>query len=366
MISLLKRHDWPLNIAIAVLSLASLAILYSINIEFFWRQLIWLVLSLLAVIFFTFVEWRSLLTYRWLVTVIYLATVALLAITLVVAPTIRSAKSWIVIGPISIQTSEFAKVALIILLSFFFARSHIGIGYWPILAKSFLYFAIPAGLVLLQPDLGTTLVLTAVWLSFLLVSGMRWRHIAIGLGLILIIFFVAWNYFLHDYHKERIKGLFNPEYDPLGINYGVIQSKIAIGSAGFFGKGFRQGTQVQLGFLPEAQGDFIFSAFVEEWGILGGLVVLSAFGLALWRLIKIGVTAENNLLRLLTLGTVMMMLIHFVFNIGSSLGLLPVVGVPFPFLSYGGSNILASAFLIGIIQSLVARPTFLKEHELYS
>src|SRR3989338_8404312 len=119
MLSLLKRHDWPLNIAIAVLSLASLAILYSINIEFFWRQLIWLALSLFAVIFFTIVEWRSLLTYRWLIMAIYLVTVTLLIVTLVVAPTIRSAKSWIVIGPISIQTSEFAKVALIILLSFF-------------------------------------------------------------------------------------------------------------------------------------------------------------------------------------------------------------------------------------------------------
>jgi len=366
MLDLLKKQDWVLSAAIAVLSAASLVILYSINVEFFWRQLIWLIISFVVIFGFVAVEWRSLLTYRWLITVIYLAAVFLLVITLIAAPTIRSAQSWIVIGSIRIQTSEFAKVALILLLSYFFARGHIGIGHWRILAKSFVYFVIPAILILLQPDLGTTLILSAIWISFLLVSGIRWRHIAIGLGVTAVVTIIAWNYFLQDYHKERIKGLFNPEYDPLGINYGVIQSKIAIGSAGFWGKGFQQGTQVQLGFLPEAQSDFIFSAFVEEWGIFGGLVILAAFSSLLFRLIKIGLAAENNLLRLLSLGTVMVMLAHFIFNIGSGLGLLPVVGVPFPFLSYGGSNILANAFLIGIIQSLVARSTFLKEHELYA
>ena len=143
--------------------------------------------------------------------------------------------------------------------------------------------------------------------------------------------------------------------DPLGINYNVIQSKIAIGSAGFFGKGFGQGSQVQLGFLPEAQTDFIFAAFTEEWGMIAGIFLLVAFAVMVFRIIKIGLAADNNFSRFVCLGTVVLLIVQFVLNTGSNLGLTPVIGVTFPFLSYGGSSLLTNFILIGIIQSVFIR-----------
>ena len=253
------------------------------------------------------------------------------------------------------QVSELVKLALIILFSFFWARAHVGIGRIKNLFKSFLYFAIPAFLVLLQPDLGTVLIFFAIWFGYLLVSGIKWKHLTIAFVSFLIVFAIMWTSFLQPYQKNRIMGLFNPESDPLGVNYNVIQSKIAIGSAGILGKGFGQGTQAKLGFLPEAQTDFILAAFIEEWGVLGGFLLLSAFMIMLFRIIKIGMASDNNFSRFFCLGSVIMFLSHLILNTGSNLALLPVIGISFPFLSYGGSNLLTSVLAIGIIQSIVLR-----------
>ena len=202
------------------------------------------------------------------------------------------------------------------------------------------------------------LVLLGVWIGFLLVSGIRWRHLVVGLGLFLLFTALSWNFLLKDYQKERIIGFLEPAYDPLGINYSVIQSKIAIGSGGLLGKGFRQGTQTQLGFLTEPTTDFIFAALIEEWGLVGGFLALALFLLIVFRIVKIGLGAENNFSKLLSLGTVILFLLEFSLNVGSNIGFSPVVGVTFPFLSYGGSSLLTKAMLIGIIQSIEARSRF--------
>ena len=164
-----------------------------------------------------------------------------------------------------------------------------------------------------------------------------------------------WYSVLQPYQKERIGGFFFPERDPLGINYNVIQSKIAIGSAGWFGKGFGQGSQAQLGFLPEAETDFIFSATTEEWGLLMGMALTLVFVLIIFRIIKTGFGADNNFSRFICLGVVALLSIQFIFNIGSNLGLTPVVGVTFPFVSYGGSSLLTNFIMLGIIQSIYLR-----------
>ncbi|OGY66895.1 MAG: hypothetical protein A3I24_04385 [Candidatus Harrisonbacteria bacterium RIFCSPLOWO2_02_FULL_41_13b] len=360
MLSLIKKQDWLLNLTILFLAISSLLILYSVGSDFFWRQVFWFIVVFIVILSFSLVDWRSLMSYRWLVLLIYLAVVLLLGLTLIFAPTIRSSKSWLVIGPLRFQTAEFAKVALILMLSYFFARRHIAIANWENIFKSFVYFIILAILVLLQPDLGSVLIFSSIWLGFLLVSGIPWRYIFIGLAVFIIISPVAWQYLLKDYQKERVIAVFNTEYSPLKVNYGVNQSKIAIGSAGFWGKGFGQGTQVRLGFLPEAQSDFVFAAFVEEWGFFGGSLIISAFAFLIFRIVKIGLAAENNFARLVCLGVIIMMLAHFTLNVGSAVGLLPVVGVSFPFLSYGGSNLLANAILVGIIQGIMARSSFFR------
>jgi rod shape determining protein RodA len=240
---------------------------------------------------------------------------------------------------------------MIIFFAYFFARRHISIGRLTTIIRPFIYFLLPAIFVFLQPDLGTVVVLFGIWLGFLLVSGLRPRHILLGFLILAILLSVGWFTILADYQKERVVALFQPNYDPLGVNYSTIQSKIAIGSGGFFGKGFGQGTQVQLGFLPEAGTDYIFSSLMEEWGLFGGLIALGFFGLVIFRIIKIGLSAEGNFYKFVCLGVVIMFLVQITINLGSALGMLPVIGITFPLLSYGGSSLLINAMLIGIVQS---------------
>ena len=363
MLSFFQKQDWFLNSALLFLAACSLVILSSIDAALFWPQLIWFLIAFGVMQVFAFIDWRPFFNYRWIVFGAYLFAVLLLVATFFFAPTIRESRSWLVFGPVQFQTSEFAKLALIILFSYFFARSHVGIARIGVLAKSFAYFAVPAAFVLKQPDLGSAIIIFSIWAGFLLVSGIRWRHLLIGVLLLSVLGVFSWTSFLKTYQKERIIAFLNPSYSPLKVNYGVIQSKIAIGSAGFFGKGYGQGTQVQLGFLPAAETDFIFAAFVEEWGGLGGALVLAAFTLMLLRIIKIGLESHNNFSKLICLGTVIMFSAQFAINIGSTLGLLPVIGVTFPFFSYGGSSILINAMLLGIIQSIVLRASFLRSSE---
>ncbi|MFH1759322.1 MAG: FtsW/RodA/SpoVE family cell cycle protein [Patescibacteria group bacterium] len=343
--------DWLLNGSVFLLAIASLLTLASVAPNLAWNQALWFVLGFFIIFIFSIINWHTLTNYRWLFFSIYGVAVTLLIITYFFAPTIRGIKGWLVIGPLQLQTAEVAKLALIILFSYFFTHRHVGMGQWQNIVVSFVYLLIPAILILMQPDMGSVMVLFGIWLCFLFISGIRQRHLIIGLLLIAIMATVGWHSFLQDYQKERVIGLFNPTYDPLGINYGVIQSKIAIGSAGFLGKGFHQGTQTRLDFLPEAATDFIFAAFVEEWGLLGMMITLSALIFLIIRIIKIGAAANNNFTRFLCLGTAALFLIHLALNLGSNLGLSPVVGIPLTFFSYGGSNLIVSAALIGIVQS---------------
>ncbi len=346
-----KRQDWILNAAIFVLILAGLMVSLSVNRELFIQQLAWAILGILLIFMFSQIDWRALTAYRWVIFGIYFAAIGLLLIALFFAPVIRNTKSWLVIGPVQFQVSEFVKAAIIIFFAYYFTHRHIGIAHAGNILVSFFYVAIPAALIFLQPDMGSLLVILGVWAGFLFVSGIRPKHLLIGFLVVLLALAFAWTSILQDYQKQRIIGLIQPSYDPLGINYSTIQSKIAIGSGGFFGKGFNQGTQVQLGFLPEAATDFVFSALIEEWGLFGALVVLGAFLIMILRIINIGLHSENNFSRFICLGTAIMFLIQFVINTGSATGLLPVIGLTFPFLSYGGSSLFINSILIGIIQS---------------
>ena len=352
---ILAKFDIGVMGAALILILSGLLVLASSNQEMFFRQLIWLVGALALMLGLPFLNLRAIFSYKWVIYGIYFSLLALLVITYFVAPTIHGARSWIILGPFQIQASEFMKAALIILMSSFFATRHVAIARIGIIIRSFIYLLVPTIIILLQPDLGTSLVLLGIWFGYLLISGMPMKFIAAGLVMVLILGALSWGFLLADYQKARIAALFQPSSDPLGINYSVAQSKIAIGSAGLFGKGFGGGTQVQLGFLPAAQTDFIFAAFVEEWGLIGGAVLITAFVLLVYRILRIGIRSENNFPRLIALGTVTMLIIHFVINMGSTLGLLPVIGIGLPLVSYGGSSLLTIAALIGIIQGVAEK-----------
>lgn len=361
-LAVIKKQDWILNSAILFLGLAGLVSLLSSARAsggvLFYQQLVWYLIGLTVMIFTSGIDWRPFLNYPKLIKGAYLFSLFLLILTIFVAPVIRGVRSWLPFGPFQFQTSEFSKLALIMVFSSFWAKSHVAIARLKNLAISFGYFLLPAALVAIQPDLGSALIIFMIWFGYLLVSGIRWSHLLISFLFFLVVGFIFWNSFLADYQKERILGIFYPERDPLGINYSVIQSKIAIGSAGILGKGFGQGTQLQLGFLPEAQSDFIFSAFIEEWGLLGGFLAVIVFLTIIVRIILIGLRSENNFSKLVCLGTVIMLMSHFILNTGFNLGVLPVIGVPFPFMSYGGSNLLVNLVAVGIIQSILLRTKF--------
>ncbi len=351
----LGRYDWWLNGAILVLGAASLLAIGSISQRLFILQGVWLLLAIFCIWFLPRVDFRPVANYRWMIFGFYLASVILLLATLIFAPLINESRSWLAIGAFRLQPSELMKVALIVLAAYFFARRHVAIAQVENIFVSFMHFAAPAAIIFLQPDWGSALVILILWVGFLFISGIRWRHLAIGLIAAILFGVVSWQFLLAPYQRERIIGFLDPSYDPLGINYSVIQSQIAIGSAGFFGKGFGQGTQTQLGFLPEPTNDFIFAAFVEEWGFLGGMVVVSAFFLLIFRIMKVGLASGDSFCEFVCLGTAILFLTEFILNIGSNLALLPVVGVTFPFFSYGGSSLLTKAMLVGIIQSIARR-----------
>jgi len=353
--SFISRFDIGLIGAILVLVSAGLLVLASSNTELFIKQLIWLAGACVLIFGLPFLNLRAIFSYRWVIFGIYFSILVLLVITYFVAPSIQGARSWIVIGPFQIQASEFMKASLIVLFSSFFAVRHVAIAQIGIIIRSFLYFLIPTLIILLQPDLGTVLVLLGIWIGYLLVSGIPGKYIITGFLIALVIGALAWGFLFADYQKARISAIFQPNEDTLGVNYSVAQSKIAIGSAGIFGKGFGGGTQVELGFLPAYETDFVFAAFVEEWGIIGGLIVILAFVFLIYRILRIGLRSANNFPKFIALGTVVMLSIHFVINMGSTLGLLPVIGIGLPFVSYGGSNLLTVAALIGIIHGVAEK-----------
>jgi len=351
MFTLFRRQDWLLNTAIFSMIGASLVMLRSIRKELFFQQLGWAVIAVLVIFIFAHIDWRALAAYKWIIAGIYFFSIGLLIITYFFAPTIRNTRAWLVIGPAQFQVSEFVKVALIIFFAYFFSKRHVGIARLSTIIRPFVYFFIPATFIFLQPDMGTVIVLFCIWVGFLLISGLPMKYIVIGFLIVAVIVTFSWFTVLKTYQKERVLGLFDPSYDPLGVNYSTIQSKIAVGSAGWFGKGFGQGTQVQLGFLPEASTDYIFSSFTEEWGFVGAMFIIGIFCLVIFAIMRIGLNAEGNFYRFLALGAAIMFLVQFGINVGSALGLLPVIGITFPFFSYGGSSLLINAMLVGIVQS---------------
>jgi rod shape determining protein RodA len=355
MIALLRRTDWILWLAVVVILGAGLLTLSSSATDLFFKQSIYAGIGTIIAFIIIRTELRPLISYRWLIVGFFLLSVFFLALVPIFGTEVAGNKSWINLGITNFQPSEFAKLALIVVLAAFFSRRHQSIRRLGVIASSFLYFIIPGALILAEPDMGSALIFFGIWFGFLVVAGLPWRYLAIAAAIFAVMGVLAWNFAFKDYQRNRIMAVFNPESDPLGVNYNVIQSKNAIGSAGFFGKGYAQGAVVRLGFLPAAQTDFIFASFVEEWGLAGALVVIFAFCVLIWRMAVIGMAADGNFYKFACLGSIVFFVMHFAVNMGSAIGFFPVVGIVLPFMSYGGSNLLTSFALIGIIQNIASR-----------
>lgn len=269
-------------------------------------------------------------------------------------------KSWIRLGPVGIQPSEIVKIGFIITFS------KLCEGYGDELNKPknvlriILHAAIILALILLQPDFGTTMVFIVIIAGILFAAGISYKYIISAFALIIASVPFVWHFFLQEYQKNRIRVLLNPESDPLGTGYHVMQSKIAIGSGGITGKGFGQGTQTQLGFLPVKHTDFIYSVIGEEFGIIGSvLVALMLFGLVI-RCIYVAREANSKFGSYICIGVACMFLAHIFENIGMCIGIMPVTGIPLPFFSYGGSSMIANMMAIGLVESVAIRKNEIK------
>lgn len=300
----------------------------------------------------SFLDWRSLREDPYLILILYFLCLAALVGLFFFAPEIRGVRSWYKVGPISIDPTEFTKIVLIILLAKYFSGRHIEMYRIRHILLSGFYVLIPALLIFSQPELGSILILIALWVGILLISGIKIRHFLILCFCGLLVLILGWSAFLKDYQKERIINFIVPQIEPLGGAWSQTQAKIAIGSGGIFGQGLGQGSQTQYGFLPEPQTDFIFATIAEEFGLVGVVILFFLFSLLIWRIIKITLSASSNFPRLFGTGLAIILISQIFINIGMNLGILPIIGIPLPLVSYGGSSLIMTFVGLGILQSI--------------
>jgi rod shape determining protein RodA len=261
----------------------------------------------------------------------------------------KGAQRWLALGPLQLQPSEFTKLAVILALAAYFSNvSEYDLAHPKFLIPPILMIIIPAIFILRQPNLGTALIVISLGGAMAFVAGVRiWKFLVLG-GSVLAAIPVIWH-FMHDYQKSRVLTFLDPERDPLGAGYHITQAKIALGSGGLFGKGFLHGTQTHLQFLPEAQTDFIFSLLGEEWGFLGLLIFMTIYFGMIVLIFRVSLNARSLFGRLVAVGVGFNLFMYFLINIGMVMGLLPVVGIPLPLISQGGSAMLATLLGLGAV-----------------
>jgi rod shape determining protein RodA len=318
------------------------------------KQIIWIIIGVLAYVFVSRFDYTFLKDTRS-VLVFYLVTNLLLLSTLIFGETIKGSRAWLDFGPLSLQPADFAKLALLILLAKYFTKRHIEIKNIRHIIVSFVYTIIPVAITLKQPDFGSAMVLLSIWLVMILMSGLSKKHFFSMLGVAAIIFVILWTSVFQPYQKDRLLNFVDPLRDIRGSGYNVYQSQIAIGSGGLTGKGVGYGTQSRLNFLPEHETDFIFSAYSEEWGFVGVVLLLGILTLILTRIIYIASMLKDNFFVLICVGAFGWIFTHSVINIGMNMGVLPVTGIPLPFMSYGGSHFMSSCILLGLVSSFAIR-----------
>ena len=287
---------------------------------------------------------------------IYIAYCALLVLVLIIGKSGDwGAQSWIRIGPIGIQPSEIAKIGFILTFSCHVAKEDGNINKLPVIGKLILHIAIPVFLILLQPDAGSAMVFGFIFIVIMFAAGISYKYVAAAAGIGAVSLPLIYHFVLGEYQKHRIQVFLNPELDPLGKGYNVIQSKIAVGSGGLFGKGYLNGTQNQMGFLPAKHTDFIFSTIAEEFGFIGAVVVVLVLMVIISRCFMVAVRSQNKFGRYIASGVGAMLLFHTLENVGMCIGLMPVTGIPLPFFSYGGTSMLTNLIAIGLVLSVSKR-----------
>ena len=357
---LLTNFDWILAGLVLIVCLLGILNIYSathsykiVGAAYYTKQFYWMLTGLTISLLVCSVDYHLLedLSY-WL----YGFIVLLLVAVLVFGRASMGATRWLNLGLFNVQPSELMKIVIIITIARFFNNFHTIDG---LTIKDVLFplgiLALPAALIMKQPDLGTAVLVVLIAVSMTFYIGLRWSTMVTFALVTIPMAWIGWSYYLRPYQKNRVLDFLNPERSRLGSGYHIIQSKIAVGSGGITGKGFIQGTQSQLRFLPEQHTDFAFSVFAEEWGFIGCLLLMVLYLLlVLWGL-NIARRCNDRFGGLLAVGVTAMLFWHFVINMGMVIGLFPVVGVPMPFFSYGGTSMITSMVGIGLLQNVSMR-----------
>jgi rod shape determining protein RodA len=359
----LANFDWVLLAAVLILSLSGIMTIFSAtrplpgepHPSFYIKQIYWLLIGVAAMAAVVVMDYKGLRRASYF---IYGGCLLLLVAVFIGGRAGMGAQRWLAIGPISFQPSEFFKLALIIAFARFMSMKKGRMGAGGICLAFLAFMLLPLMLVLKQPDLGTAVVLLFIFAVLALAKGVQRKVVVLALviALLSVPFMgnILWNK-LKGYQKDRIVAFINPEADPGGAGYHIVQSKVAVGSGGAFGKGYLKGTQGPFRFLPEKHTDFIFSIFAEEWGFAGSLLLLLLYLIIIMRGLGTAENAKDEFGRLLALGITLMFAFYSVVNIGMTLGLMPVVGIPLPFMSYGGTALVSNMIAAGLLINIRAR-----------
>ncbi|MCR4278548.1 MAG: rod shape-determining protein RodA [bacterium] len=350
------RFDGPLLFSAVTLTVFGLLALYGVAIsrdsaDFlqFKKHIIAAVIGFALVAGSAFIDYRQLRSFAL---PLFIAGALLLASVLIFGETIRGTRGWFIIGQLSFQPVEIAKIILILFLAAYVSRhSHTRMGWIPLVGSG-CATAFYVGLVMLQPDFGSAVVMIAVWFVMVLFAGLPKRALLILVASFITIGVLMWSFVLAPYQKNRIRSFVDPMADPRGAGYNVTQARIAIGSGGLFGKGLAEGSQSRLHFLPEASTDFVFSVIGEELGFAGILLLLGLFALLLFRLIHIARQIQDPFGQLILVGLVSFIAFHLLVNAGMNVGIMPVTGIPLPFLSAGSSSLLVAFLAVALAEAI--------------
>lgn len=355
---LIENFDWITFITILLICLIGILTIYSATRPpldegerppFFIKQTIWLFVAVIAMLIFISFDYNRLKNF-W--PILYIFGIILLVLVLFVGKSSMGAKRWINLGFFSFQPSEIFKIIFIISISAYLSEKKSPLTYSDVF-KTLLFFGlVPFLLIIKQPDLGTAVVILVLAITMLTYKGLSTRLLLFfalfGAISILFLWEIIWES-LKEYQRNRLIAFLDPDVDPKGIGYNIMQSMITIGSGELFGKGFLNGTQGPLKFLPERHTDFIFPIFAEEWGFIGCMVLLSLYFLIFLRLLGTASFAKDNFGKLLSIGFLTVFILYFFINIGMTTGIMPVVGIPLPFMSYGGTTLLANFIGVALV-----------------
>ncbi len=349
-----KYIDIPLLVAVVLLSLSGSAILYATTLSedskaIFYRQLIFFILGFGGFFFFSLFDYHRLAKIN---RIVYVACVLLLFYVLVFGTLVHGGRRWLSIAFLGFQPAELVKLSVILGLSRLLYLKRGQINSWSTLLWSFAYAFVPAALILVQPDLGSAIIILSLWMGIILLSPIKKRFLAVLFILFLVFVGAGWKFVLKPYQKDRVMVFINPGLDPQGRGYNVEQATIAVGSGEFFGRGLGKGVQSQRKFLPERQTDFIYAAASEEIGFLGSFTLLGLYFFLIFRLLKILREARDDLGMYICGGALFFFFFQVLINVGMNVGLLPVTGIPLPFVSAGGSSLVVSLLILGIAENV--------------